>query len=383
MMHVTCAQDHDLILKGRKPRLFCQQHQNHTTPPESPMDSAGSWTLSKGPDSPLFPSSAFPTALTKKKRPRSRQDPRMPRIRGAEDSLFSEYSRQSSDDSMERPELGRRHSYTWSGGKWTRQEGEASSGRTKDRDESDMDWTFQSPSSGGRDARCRRSLQGKRATSTGSFVKIQSVGSPKDSEDRSIAKKRSSVQNIGPPLSINSNGVSIVVQVQGSVDVACEAGRERSPSISPFASREPAKTTTSTFTNTTTTQTTAEDVSQKLIDLQRRYDALHDIYGRDKMKNLKMKENLREIFGAFKLPVPTASTMRSDLDLESHGHSSLAVTQQRPGKMEWNPDMLEEYVQALRDMLVTEVTNECSRPVPDPRKKPRLDVMFQQLLHQH
>jgi len=165
-----------VVLKSMNPRLLCQQHRNRTRQSESPSTDPGLWTPSEDHhDSPLFLSSAFPAGHTKKKRSRSQQDQRTPSIHGVDDSVSSEFSRQCSVDTMERPESSRRHSYTSSKGRGSRQEGgrvqsSRHRGRTKERDESDMnmDWHRESPSPRRRDRHDRRksSLQDKHAPRT-------------------------------------------------------------------------------------------------------------------------------------------------------------------------------------------------------------------------
>lgn len=72
---------------------------------------------------------------------------------------------------------------------------------------------------------------------------------------------------------------------------------------------------------------------EKVLHLQQQLAANSTGDGQEKTRNWTLRRNLQELFGVLQLPVAT--------DGRSHG-----------GMLEYNPDRLDEYVQALRDAVV-------------------------------
>ncbi|ORZ04050.1 hypothetical protein BCR41DRAFT_426079 [Lobosporangium transversale] len=72
-------------------------------------------------------------------------------------------------------------------------------------------------------------------------------------------------------------------------------------------------------------------------DLQYRFDKLQHVHAEEKMRNLMLRKNLRDLFGFLQVPVVSTG---------GEGGESTNVL------LEWNPEKLDEYVQALRDSVV-------------------------------
>ncbi|KAI1295003.1 hypothetical protein EDD11_008055 [Mortierella claussenii] len=73
-------------------------------------------------------------------------------------------------------------------------------------------------------------------------------------------------------------------------------------------------------------------------DLQHRLDRLQHTHAEEKMRNLTLRQNLRDLFGFLQVPVTTSPATGGD------SHSTL--------QLDWNSEKLDDYVQALRDSVV-------------------------------
>ncbi|KAF9190344.1 hypothetical protein BGZ50_000288 [Haplosporangium sp. Z 11] len=86
-------------------------------------------------------------------------------------------------------------------------------------------------------------------------------------------------------------------------------------------------------------------------DLQYRFDALEHAFAEEKMNNMSLRENLREIFGVLQLTVKPFGTDK----LQGNAND---------GEVAWNAENLDTYVQALRDAVVGPETS----PSLDPKQ---------------
>lgn len=77
-------------------------------------------------------------------------------------------------------------------------------------------------------------------------------------------------------------------------------------------------------------------------DLQHKFNRLQHSHGEEKMRNLTLRENLKDLFGY--LQVPVASSAIEGMHANGGGESG--------GKMDWNAVRIDDYVQALRDAVV-------------------------------
>ncbi|KAF9937675.1 Zinc finger protein zfp-1 [Mortierella alpina] len=77
-------------------------------------------------------------------------------------------------------------------------------------------------------------------------------------------------------------------------------------------------------------------------DLQHKFNRLQHSHGEEKMRNLTLRENLKDLFGY--LQVPVASPALEGM----HGHGG----GESGGRVDWNAIRIDDYVQALRDAVV-------------------------------
>ncbi|KAI8606487.1 hypothetical protein EDD21DRAFT_360835 [Dissophora ornata] len=95
-------------------------------------------------------------------------------------------------------------------------------------------------------------------------------------------------------------------------------------------------------------------------DLQYKFDSLQHLHGQEKMRNITLRQNLRDLFGFLQVPV-----------VMSGGDSTHGGAQN--GVLEWSPDKLDEYVQTLRDAVVGQDVSSSSgvlaRPPLDAKRR--------------
>ncbi|KAF9557457.1 Protein AF-17 [Mortierella alpina] len=77
-------------------------------------------------------------------------------------------------------------------------------------------------------------------------------------------------------------------------------------------------------------------------DLQHKFNRLQHSHGEEKMRNLTLRENLKDLFGYLQVPVasPAIEGMHANGGSESGG------------RVDWNAVRIDDYVQALRDAVV-------------------------------
>ncbi|KAF9968549.1 hypothetical protein BGZ70_002453, partial [Mortierella alpina] len=78
-------------------------------------------------------------------------------------------------------------------------------------------------------------------------------------------------------------------------------------------------------------------------DLQHKFSRLQHSHGEEKMRNLTLRENLKDLFGY--LQVPVASPAIEGVHTNGAGESG-------GGRVDWNTVRIDDYVQALRDAVV-------------------------------
>lgn len=448
-MHVTCAQDNDLILKSINPRLFCPLHREYAKPSENIVltTTSGSrpsqWPSSSSSSSPeekhqipLYHSHRPVSVPTRKRSSSRRRHTTAPTSKhGTDDDLSMDFYRQSSIDTDPSPSyLPRSQAFrspdrhrgrerkrveevrtrsksrdmtrcreeimTRSRSKDRAKRQEEINTRSRSRDKIDrdgdrdvMDWEQDSSSKkrvSMTDIR-RISMQEKHVPppTTLTIVSPETLGSPRDIDRRHSCSKSTSLPDNHSLATVTKGGklATEMNQLNGERRHSQRICSPPSPdfitssSSSSTVSPWPGTSITTTTTTTTTTKTTrtahssssavAEtDPAEELKVLQRRYDDLHNKYGEDKMKNLTMKENLREIFGIFKMPLPIqvpspSSTTTATATAAGNRDPRLQTTTPPVmTMMPWGPDRLEEYVQALRDVMVTEAANNRTRSTP-------------------
>ncbi|KAG0294112.1 hypothetical protein BGZ98_001902, partial [Dissophora globulifera] len=90
-------------------------------------------------------------------------------------------------------------------------------------------------------------------------------------------------------------------------------------------------------------------------DLQQKFDSLQHAHGQEKMRNLTLRQNLRDVFGFLQVPV---------------------VGQEA---VEWNPDRLDEYVQALRNVVVRPDATATRPPLDAKRRNMIVDRVLKEM----
>ncbi|KAG0337356.1 Zinc finger protein zfp-1 [Podila humilis] len=77
-------------------------------------------------------------------------------------------------------------------------------------------------------------------------------------------------------------------------------------------------------------------------DLQYKFDVLQHAHGQEKMRNMTLRQNLRDLFSYMQIPVTSSSSTSDHHQQHQHIESTF----------ELQGDKLDDYVQALRDMVV-------------------------------
>ncbi|KAF9955052.1 Protein AF-17 [Mortierella alpina] len=103
-------------------------------------------------------------------------------------------------------------------------------------------------------------------------------------------------------------------------------------------------------------------------DLQHKFNRLQHSHGEEKMRNLTLRENLKDLFGY--LQVPVASPAMESLHANGGGESV--------GRVDWNAIRIDDYVQALRDAVVGPVNASPSavRPLDTKRRDTIVDKVM-------
>ncbi|KAG0209204.1 hypothetical protein BGX28_010491 [Mortierella sp. GBA30] len=79
-------------------------------------------------------------------------------------------------------------------------------------------------------------------------------------------------------------------------------------------------------------------------DLQHKFNVLQHSHAEEKMRNLTLRQNLKDLFGFLQVPVPGVSTVAEGVQ----GENSL----NNGGRIDWTTERIDDYVQALRDAVV-------------------------------
>jgi hypothetical protein len=108
------------------------------------------------------------------------------------------------------------------------------------------------------------------------------------------------------------------------------------PSGTPTSAHTP---TSSISSATALIQANPHTVGPPGQDLQYKFDVLQHTHAQDKMRNLSLRENLRDIFGFLQVSVGLSGP-------EGRRGS------QGEANVEWSAERLDEYVQTLRDTIV-------------------------------
>jgi len=138
------------------------------------------------------------------------------------------------------------------------------------------------------------------------------------------------------------------------------------PSGTPTAAHTPTNSTaTATATAAALIQSNPHTVGQPGQDLQYKYDVLQHAHAQEKMRNMSLRDNLRDIFGFLQVSVGLPAT-GTDSRRGSYGGDS---------NPEWGSERLDDYVQMLRDTIVgaddsaSASTSGGSRPVLDVKRR--------------
>ncbi|KAF9088466.1 Protein AF-17 [Mortierella sp. AD031] len=165
------------------------------------------------------------------------------------------------------------------------------------------------------------------------------------------------VQSLQNKVATLENTIQGMTQQQQHLQQKLAASNNRTPpSGTPTTAHTP---TSSTSATTSLIQANPHTVGQPGQDLQYKFDVLQHTHAQDKMRNLSLRENLRDIFGFLQVSV------------------GLPVNENRRGSVgeanvEWSAERLDEYVQMLRDTLVG--TDSASSSSSSSGARPALDV---------
>ncbi|KAG0269603.1 Protein AF-17 [Linnemannia exigua] len=180
--------------------------------------------------------------------------------------------------------------------------------------------------------------------------------SPKTEDTRELQGIIQSLQNKVATLEITIQGMT-QQQQHLQQKLAASNSNRTPPSGTPTSAHTPTSSTSSTAAFIQANPHTVGPPGQ---DLQYKFDVLQHTHAQDKMRNLSLRENLREIFGLLQVSV---------------GLPGMENRRGAQGEAEWSSERLDDYVQMLRDTIVgAESTSSSSlaggsRPAMDAKRR--------------
>ncbi|KAF9909942.1 Protein Jade-1 [Linnemannia zychae] len=161
------------------------------------------------------------------------------------------------------------------------------------------------------------------------------LSSPKTEDTRELQGIIQSLQNKVATLESTIQGMT-QQQQHLQQKLAAINNNRTPPSGTPTSAHTP---TSSTSSAAALIQANPHTVGPPGQDLQYKFDVLQHTHAQDKMRNLSLRENLREIFGFLQVSVglPGMENRRGV---------------QGEANVEWNSERLDDYVQMLRDTIV-------------------------------
>ncbi|KAK3847481.1 MAG: hypothetical protein J3R72DRAFT_166039 [Linnemannia gamsii] len=182
------------------------------------------------------------------------------------------------------------------------------------------------------------------------------LSSPKTEDTRELQGIIQSLQNKVATLEITIQGMT--QQQQHLQQKLAASNNNRTPPLgTPTSVHTP---TSSTSSVTALIQANPHTVGQPGQDLQYKFDVLQHTHAQDKMRNLSLRENLREIFGLLQVSV---------------GLPGMENRRSAQGEAEWSSERLDDYVQMLRDTIIGAESNSSSslvggsRPAMDAKRR--------------